>query len=206
MPDHEPTDPNPVPRGASSAGGSDAERGLERMRALLDRPLPPERLAENTTLVAAPAAREAGDSASLLVFGIGDELLAVEAEGMHRVFRVSPVRRIPHRSNAVLAGLANIGGELTLVADLAAALGLSPGGAATHFVVVGEPSARWAFGVDRVDGVRRVERARLLPAPATVRHAADGCTVAIAPGEDGGPPVSVLDVRRVCALLGRSLA
>jgi chemotaxis-related protein WspD len=176
------------------------------MRALLDRPLPPERLVENTALVAAPAVREQGDTMGVLVFTLGDERLAIEADEAHRVFRATPVGRIPHRSNEVLEGIANIGGELTLVARLSAALGLAATCEATHFVVIGEPAARWAFAVDRVEGVRRIERGRLLPAPATVRHAADGCTIAIATDGDGGAPVAVLDARRVCALLARSLA
>lgn len=205
--DRDPHPPTPPAAPSGVVGVPSSEAGdLARMRALLDRPLPPERLAENTALVSAPAVREQGDAMGVLVFVLGDERLAIEADEAHRVFRATPVVRVPHRSNEVLEGVANIGGELTLVARLSAALGLSASGTATHFVVIGGPSARWAFAVDRVEGVRRIERSRLLPAPATVRHAADGCTIAIATDADGGAPVAVLDAARVCALLARSLA
>lgn len=193
-------------RGEALAPTSPDPGDLGRMRALLDRPLPADRLAENTALVSAPVAREQGDTIGILVFAIGDERLAIDADGAHRVFRISPVRRIPHRSNEVLEGIANIGGELTLVARLGAALGLAAAAVATHFVVIGAPASRWAFAVDRVEGVRRIERGRLLPPPATVRHAADGCTVAIVNGGEGEAPVAVLDATRVCALLARSIA
>ena len=207
--DHDPVPPTAIPptRSVGVAGVPPSDAGdLALMRALLDRPLPPERLVENTSLVSAPAVREQGDTMGVLVFMLGDERLAIEADEAHRVFRATPVVRIPHRSNEVLEGIANIGGELTLVARLAAALGLAATGEATHFVVIGASAARWAFAVDRVEGVRRIERGLLLPAPATVRHAADGCTIAIATGPDGGAPIAVLDAGRVCALLARSLA
>jgi chemotaxis-related protein WspD len=204
---HDPMSQSPSATGDGALRAPPSEGAdLARMRALLDRPLPPERLAENTGLVAAPAVREQGDTMGILVFVLGDERLAIEADEAHRVFRATPVGRIPHRSNEVLEGIANIGGELTLVARLAAALGLPAACGATHFVVIGASAGRWAFAVDRVEGVRRIERSRLLPAPATVRHAADGCTVAIAVERDGGAPIAVLDAGRVCALLARSLA
>jgi chemotaxis signal transduction protein len=120
------------------------------------------------------------------------------------------VRRVPHRTNAVFAGLANIGGELTLVARAGEALGVAAGASQTHFIVIGRPGERWAFAVDSVEGVRRVEESRTLPPPATIRHAADGCTQYLAPiaartGSDA-PLVSVLDVARLSALFARSLA
>jgi chemotaxis-related protein WspD len=195
----------------------------ERMRALLDRPLPPEAIRANTDLVAAPAATTEGATRSLLVFRIGAERLALEARDSHRVVPGSPVRRIPHRSNEVFAGIANIGGELTLVARLATALGIdaaptralpaAAGAPATstareasrRFVVIGGATTRWAFEVDAVEGVRRVGAARLLPPPATVRHAADGCTTHLVDLGDL-PLVSLLDAERLSALLARSLS
>lgn len=204
MPNDPPSTPEPLaPRG---------ESGVAWMRALLDRPLGPEELAANTALVAARPAGEAQRTRGVLLFRIGAERLGLEAESAHRVVRSSPVRRVPHRSNAVFEGLANIAGELTPVASLAAALGmetggLEGGGARTHFVVIGPPAARWGFAVDSVEGVRSIDAARTLPAPATVRHAADGCTKFLAAvGESGREStVAVLDADRVAALLARRL-
>jgi len=76
--------------------------------------------------------------------------------------------------------------------------------------VIGQQGARWAFAVDRVEGVRRIDASATLPPPATVRHAADGCTkylADIAPmdGRANGI-VSILDSARLAALFARSLA
>ncbi|MFM7051053.1 MAG: chemotaxis protein CheW [Planctomycetota bacterium] len=191
----------------SSISRTDAA-AIARVRALLDRPLSTQDVAENTELVAAPAESRRGAERSILVFRRGDELLAIEAAAAHRVVRASPVRRVPHRTNAVFAGLANVGGDLMPVADLGAALGMAGArtdAPCTHYIVVGPPLQRWAFGVDEVLGVRRIDEARLLPPPATVRHAADGCTAHLAPLDGDGTRASVLDAAKLALLFARSL-
>jgi chemotaxis-related protein WspD len=179
---------------------------LARMRALLDRPLAAADIAESTALVAAPAEVRGGATRSLLMFRSGDETLAIEAAAAHRVVRASVVRRVPHRSNEVFAGIANVGGDLLPVARLGAALGIGSSGAGTHFIVVGPVSQRWAFGVDEVLGVRRIDDASLLPPPATVRHAADGCTAHLVALEAERTHASVLDATKLALLFARSLS
>jgi len=207
-----PSSPPPHADAASALVG-DERGGIERMRALLDRPLSAEELAANTRAVAVRAEARGGRTRSVLAFTVGAERLALEAEDAARVVPLSPVRRVPHRTNAVFAGLANIGGELTLIARAGEALGVAAGASQTHFIVIGRPGERWAFAVDSVEGVRRVEESRTLPPPATIRHAADGCTQYLAPipsangvGVVDAPLVSVLDAARLAALFARSLA
>lgn len=209
------------------AGRPPADGGIaDRMRMLLDRPLGPDDIDENTRLVALPAdARESG-LRSLLVFRLRDEHLAIDAIEAHRVLPAAGVRRVPHRSNAVFAGIANLGGEITLVCDLAAALGIAGAAAGTppsHVIVFGTAESRWAFAVEGIVGVRRVPASSLLPAPATVRHAVDGCAKALVPralctgdprpasARSGSLPaddghVGILDSARLAALFARSLA
>ncbi|MEY3143275.1 MAG: hypothetical protein RLY21_1768 [Planctomycetota bacterium] len=185
-------------------------QSLAQMRALLDRALPEEDLRVNTEIVASRGESRAAKMRSVLVFEIGEERLGIDAEESHRVVQCSPVRRVPHRTNEVFAGLANIGGELTLVATAGSALGVPAAAQQTHFVVIGQQGSRWAFAVDRVEGVRRIDASATLPPPATVRHAADGCTKYLAdiPPLDGRDHrlVSVLDSARLSALFARSLA
>lgn len=185
-------------------------QSLAQMRALLDRALPAEDLRTNTELVASRGEARGSEMRSVLVFEIGEERLGIDADEAHRVVQRSTVRRVPHRTNEVFAGIANIGGELTLVATAASALGVPAGGVQTHFVVIGAQGSRWAFAVDRVEGVRRIDASATLPPPATVRHAADGCTKYLAdiPPIDGGAHaiVSVLDGARLAALFARSIA
>jgi chemotaxis-related protein WspD len=188
--------------------GHDGERALSRMRTLLDRPLAAEEIRANTELVAAQGELTAVRMRSLLVFRVGAERLALEAESTHRVVKATPVRRVPHRTNKVFAGIANVAGELTPVALVGAALGVHAGTAQPHFIVIGGARARWAFGADQVEGVRRVDAARMIPAPTTVRHAADGCTAYLAPVEDEGETgmVAVLAADRLVALFAGSIA
>lgn len=189
-----------------------SDQALARMRRLLDRPLSQRDLEENTRLVAHAVDASRGTDqgvSSILVFRIGAERFALDAEATHRVVPISPVRRVPHRSNETFAGVANIGGELLLVARLGAALGLSVQEKPSHFIVIGGVGARWAFPVDVVEGVRRVRRAELLAPPATVRHAIDGCAQSVyreAHAEHGHSLLTVLESTKVCELFARSIA
>lgn len=179
----------------------------ERVRSLLSRPLPASELDENTRAIAAPPPAAVGDTATLLVFTLCGERLAFDTRFACRVVPVRAVRRIPHRSGDVLAGFANVGGELMLVARLERMLGLSGEageGPARRMVTVGGEGQRWAFAVDRVEGVRRFDEATFLPPPTTVARALDGCTIALVPDGDG-PPISRLDVGRIASGLERSL-
>ncbi|MFM1868537.1 MAG: hypothetical protein RL591_1945 [Planctomycetota bacterium] len=189
-----------------------SDQALARMRRLLDRPLSASDLEENTRLVAQRVQETRGTDqgvSSILVFRVGAERLALNAEATHRVVPISPARRVPHRSNEVFAGVANIGGELLLVARLGAALGLSLHEKPSHFIVIGGAGARWAFAADVVEGVRRIRCAELVPPPTTVRHAIDGCAQSIyreANAAHGQALLTVLDSVKLCALFARSIA
>jgi chemotaxis signal transduction protein len=201
--------PEPPPGEQELAGSTTAGQALDRMRTLLARPLSTREIRTNTELVAAPGETAAARMRSIVVFAVGAEHFALEADATHRVVPASVVRRVPHRSNAVFAGIANVAGELTPVGRIGAALGVPAGASQSHFVVIGAVRARWAFAADRVDGVRRVDAARCIDPPATIRHAADGCTRYLAPVsfDDGDERlVAVLDAARVATLLARSLA
>lgn len=233
----------------SSSPVDRTDASIARMRMLLDRPLTAEDLRANTALVAARVEGDSGALRSILVFRVGAERLALDATSAHRVVPRTGVRRIPHRTNEVLAGVASVGGELTLVARIEAALGIAAAGARAlppassaiaraapfeaagaastvgRFIVIGDAASRWAFAVDLVEGVCRVPESSLLPPPATVRHAADGCTAHLVPiagdvfgraaggdtpspetAADVAPLASLLDARRLAALFARSLA
>ena len=200
--------PTNQPRGDAHALTQADDASLARMRALLDRPLPAEDIAANTVLVASKGDVKLGRTRSVLVFVVGDERLALDAEATHRVVPVTAIRRVPHRTNRVFAGIANSAGELTLVANIGAAIGIEQGAQQTHFIVIGDAGARWAFGADRVEGVRRVDESTVLPAPTTVRHAADGCTKSLVPLIDGDSDalIPVFDAKKLTQLVARSFA
>lgn len=197
----------PMDPGPPETGKARDDTRAERVRSLLARPLPEVELDENTRTVAAmpPAAVRA--TATLIVFGLCGETLGFDTRFAARVLPVRTVRRVPHRSGDVLAGLANVGGELLLVARLERMLGLEgppADGPARRMITVGGEGKRWAFAVDRVDGVRRFDETTFLPPPTTVARAIDGCTVALVPDGDGGR-IALLDAGRIASGLERSL-
>ncbi len=180
-----------------------------RLRSLLGRPLPEADLDEHTRTVAAAPPAAARATATLLVFLLCGEALAFDTRFATRVVPVRTVRRIPHRSGDVLAGLANVGGELVPVARFDRMLGLAgePAGAEVatrRMIVVGSEGNRWAFTVDRVEGVRRYDDATFLPPPTTVARALDGCTIALVPEADGRR-LALLEAGRIGAGFERCL-
>jgi chemotaxis-related protein WspD len=184
----------------------DAARA-ERVRSLLARPLPEAELDENTHAVAAASPAEVRATATLLVFALCGETLAFDTRFAARVVPVSAVRRIPHRSGEVLAGIANVGGELLPIARLERMLGLAGepvDGPDRRMVTVGGEGRRWAFAVDRVHGVHRRDESTFLPPPTTVTRAVDGCTIALVPEPDGRR-IALLDAGRLASGLERSL-
>lgn len=203
----------------------------EAARGFFDRPAPPGYLDAWQAILEEPEEVIEADSASLLVFRLASEWLAVPAT---MLVEVTPVRRIhtlPHRAGTPLAGLVNIRGELQLCLSLHALLGL-PGGprpplpaggaAATgpdanidadadaipRLLVVERPGARgaerWVIGVDEVAGVQRVPRSTLRPVPATVGQAAARCSTGLFAWRERD--VAVLDEERLFAALRQAVA
>lgn len=200
-------DGSPMDPGPTETGKAPDDARAERVRSLLARPLAEAELDENTRTVAASPPVAGRATSTLIVFGLCGETLAFDTRFAARVVPVRTVRRIPHRSGEVLAGFANVGGELLLVARLERLLGLEgepADGPARRMITVGAEGKRWAFAVDRVDGVRRFDEATFLPPPSTVARAIDGCTVALVPDGDG-PRVALLDAGRIASGLERSL-
>lgn len=165
--------------------------------AFFDRPPPHGYLDEWREVLEAPLDEADCDSLSLLVFRLGDEWFALAAEVLAEVTTLRTAHKIPHRSNAVLAGLVNVRGQLLLCGSLHGLLGL-PQSAPTAFQPrsalgrSGQPGAadreplrtparllvaahtegrttrRWAFAVDEVAGVQRIATADLREVPSTL--------------------------------------
>ncbi len=186
-------------------GSADA---AERLRRLLDRPLPPDQLAESTRIVAQPAVVEERNVASVLVVRVGSERMAIELGVTRRVVGVAKVHRVPHRESPVFAGIAAIDGELLLVARVERLFGIeldTQSGPDRRMLVIGDAGRSWALTVDAVEGLRRVPEACFLPPPPTVARAIDGVTHALLP-IDEGPLVALLDGDRLLRSLERSMA
>jgi chemotaxis-related protein WspD len=192
----------------SPAGRVDEEFGADHaaMARLLDRPLTDDLLHEVTERVAQPRSQATRQLASVLLFRLGDEQLAVPATDVARVAPVSVVRRIPHRGNRILRGFCNLDGELVLCGSLEVLLdlpGRQPASAtasnaldAKRMVALGPEAKRWVVEVDCVLGLQYFETALCKPPPITVRQAMRCFAASILPGR-GSEVATLLDVPQV---------
>lgn len=103
--------------------------------------------------------------AAAMVFRVGPEWLALPMALMAEVARLAPVHRLPHRSNAALLGIVNVGGRLVPAVSLARLLDIPvddmppPLGrhAFARLLVLALPAGgqRFALPVDEMHGVLR---------------------------------------------------
>ena len=170
-------------------------------QAFFDRPAPEGYLAEWNELLGAPSGAAEGETASLLLFRLRDEWLALGTAAVVEVTPVRPVHRIPHRTNAVLAGLVNIRGRLYLCASLHGLLGVEPSdapaprGAVPRMVVLQRGHDSWVFTAEQVLGVHRIPRDQLRAVPSTLANPSVSFSQAVFSWE--GQSVGYLDEQRI---------
>ncbi len=195
-----------------------SEASHDATRRLLERPLGPEELQAQTLEVARVLEEDACERTSVLVVECAGERLGLPGSLVRRVSATLAVHRVPHRSNAVLRGIVNLGGQLSLVGDLAALLELpksatnasGDAGRDRRMLLLGESPEHWVVEVDRVLGVLRIESTRLEAPPLTIRAARDHLSehlVDLHEGEAAGGPgrIAVLGAEKLVAGLRRSL-
>lgn len=178
----------------------------EAGRSLLERMPPPGYRDEYTGLLAMP--KQAGETAltSVVVFRLGGEWFAFKTK---LLAQVAPMRRphtLPLRSGGIIAGLVNVEGELVLCASLAGLLGVEPDAESVgaRMIVLGEAGRRWAFAVDQVLGVRRIDDSAMEAMPDTLAGSAGvmGRGIFLA----GDHRVALLDEQSVFNSLNRAAA
>jgi chemotaxis-related protein WspD len=167
-------------------------------RKFLDTASPPDYLDEWTARLAVPEAVDAGDVIGVLVFRLADEWLAIPVGALVEVTRLRTVHRIPHRGG-LLAGLANLRGELHLCVRLDLLLGITARPADhesnRRLVVIRQGGEGWAFVADEVDQVQRVPARDVQPTAPTVSRA--GARVTRGVFAVGNRSVGLLDDARV---------
>jgi chemotaxis-related protein WspD len=138
---------------------------------------------------AAPSGAARGEGS--LVFRVGAEWLALSAQALRYVGEARAIHSLPHRRSPAVLGVVNVRGVLTLAASLAELLRIDASAGAKPDATANSaaPGARartatprllvaeWggettAFPVDDVEGVAYFGKDALLPAPATLAHAA----------------------------------
>jgi chemotaxis-related protein WspD len=145
-------------------------------RGLLERRPPPDYLNDWTQSLAKAKDAADKDIASVVIFRLGGEWLALRARIFHEITRLGPIHSLPHRANNVILGLTNIRGELLLCFSLARLLGVADGGAAPaltrrvyqRVAVTEMDRQRCAFPMDEVLGIQQVPGSARLNTPVTV--------------------------------------
>lgn len=181
---------------------------------LFDRQAPPEYLDQWTRQLAELDRAAVDEARSLLVFRVGAEWLSLDIGSVIEVAQPRRIHRVPHRTDRLLLGLANIRGELQLCISLRELLGIDPGagdspastpaaGSRERLLVVERDHQRWVFPVDEVEGVHRVALSAMENLTQTVEKSPKYYTEAIF--SLGDKPVGVLSVTRVFPTLERTV-
>jgi chemotaxis-related protein WspD len=167
-------------------------------RRFLDAPSPEGYLDEWTSRLAARDDSREGDESSVLVFRLGDEWLALPVAVLVEVTRLRPIHRIPHRAG-LLAGMANIRGELHLCVRLDLLLGVTATERSDpelrRLVVIRRETEYWVFPADEVDQVHRVLLPDLTTAAPTLARSQVKMTRGVFP--HAGRSVGLLDDARL---------
>ena len=179
-------------------------------RTLFDRPPPDGYAAEWAERLAAPDPEPPGAAHPVLLFRVGDEWFALDVAVAIEVAPHRPVRRVPHQTDRVLAGLVNIRGELQLAVSLPHLLGTArpdddaPGaaGRAARMVVVEQAGARWVLVADAVADLYYAPARDLTALPSTVAVGSRVFTRSTFAW--GGHTVGYLDADRLFAALRRT--
>ncbi len=177
---------------------------------LLNREPPPGYIEEWSEFIGQKKEERKTDELSLIVFRTGGELLAFPSQIFKEIINPRPIHRIPHRSDDVLLGLANIHGELRICFSLKALIGAAdqaPAGPApdtAKMMVIQKDGEPWVFPVDQVLGVFRCEEDKQPNLPVTISKASGTFTrkAVVIEGREAG----LLDDELVFYTLQRRLA
>lgn len=156
---------------------------------LLARPILPASLAQNTSDLAQERAQSLREEDTILLFRIGGERFALPANSVLNVFPLTTVRKVPHRTRPPFRGLCCYEGAILLTGMLHVVLDMAMDENADaklrRMIVIGSEDASWAFEVDVVDCIRKVDPSRFRNAPSTIPKNASSCTNCIIPMDDG---------------------
>ena len=188
-----------------------SERGVS----LGDRPLDDATIDASTAHYAKARLADDVATASLFMFRLGAEWLALPTSLLVRVATPPAVHSLPHRPGAAGAGLVNVGGDLIVHVSLHGLLGIpadiTPAGepvagkrSTPRLVVLGDTRGPLAITVDAVWGVHHYDPALLRAAPPTLTRAPTSFTTAML--EVDGHMVACLDAVRVMDALSSALA
>jgi len=197
----------------------------EAGRSLFNREVSPEYLEDWTKIIAETPLNAVGETShtstptttkaiSVMIFRLGNELLAVAVRFLQEVTITSSIHRLPHRSNQLLLGLVNIRGETLLCVSLAHLLSLSPSKSLVpsprvsqdllkRMIVAGTAENRWVFFVDEVLGMYRFFPQEFKEAPVVITESSETYTQGVIDWQ--GKKVNFLDSELLFYTLNRKI-
>jgi chemotaxis-related protein WspD len=174
---------------------------------LLARPIKPASLAFNTNALAQTREQSLREEDTILLFRIGGERFALPAKSVLNVFPITKVRKVPHRTRPPFRGLCCYEGAILLTGLLHVVLDMPVDKTANpklrRMIVIGSEEASWAFEVDAVDSIRKVDPSQFRNAPSTIPKNAASCTNCIIPLDDGD--AVLLDPSAIQSIMERSI-
>ncbi len=174
---------------------------------LLSRPIPDASLQQNTSALAQERAQSLHELDTILVFRIGGERFALPAHSVQNIFPATTVRKVPHRTRPPFRGLCCYEGAILLTGLLHVVLDMPMDESANvklrRMIVIGTEESSWAFEVDAVDCIRKVDPSKFRNAPATIPKTIDSCTNCIIPMDDGD--AVLLNPLAIQAVMERSI-
>lgn len=158
---------------------------------LLDHQAPQGYLNEWTERLEQP--QDAGLSCGqpMILFRVGHEWLVFAVQPINEIANVKPIHTIPHRSNPIVLGLANIRGELPLCISMHRLLNPADSDIEQkmtrvsrliteekpeecsqlgRLLIVRLQNGLWALWVDEVQSVVRIEAEKIRPIPSTLKR------------------------------------
>lgn len=173
-------------------------------RRLLDREPPAAYLDEWGKRLAEPRETSAATLAPIVVFRTGQETFALALDHVREIAEPPVVRRVPHRSSALLLGVAAFRSELVGCVSLSALLSLPDTGAEPRrTIVLGGETPMWMLPVEDVLSVELADTEAREPLPTTV---ALGSPLAVGVIETSQGRATLLDAERLMATLERKFA
>ncbi|THB70598.1 MAG: chemotaxis protein CheW [Desulfovibrio sp.] len=139
---------------------------------LFDREPPEGYAAKWTQLLAEEKEARSAGLLSVVVFRLGDELMAVRTAAFHSVRAERDIHSVPHRTGGKLLGLANIQGEIVPCVSAAQVIGVEMNGSdaedRARVLVLRDVDGLWVMPVNQVLGVIRFDAQELSSPPVTV--------------------------------------
>lgn len=146
-------------------------------RSVFERRLPGNYRDHWTRKLLGEEVKESKETVSGFVFRVGGEWFSLPASAIDAIAEHKAIHRLPHNNNKLIAGLANIRGEIQLCYSLESIFSIRTQDkhdskpqkkTFRRFMVTTLGGRQYVFSVDEVRGMVRYDPAHITPPPATI--------------------------------------